>query len=587
MDKNNKKNYGNTNFLKDIWKFLEGNKLKFSFFVFIRALSEIGPFAIAFLLGMTIDFFTTYETGQELMRFYILVILIGVIGVSQVLIRMWSKMNCSIIGAKTRKRVRELSMSRLMDLELKWHEKEDTGSKIQKINYGGHYIYSFFSDFTNNHLIIITMGIFGSLAIFFVLGLQYALFALGYIFIFLLIERYYSKKLSYWTEEMHKISEKVSGKIHESASNILSVKSLGLKNVFKKSTKKYEEQYYKIWFNAKKTGKMKMVVTQSFAAIGSALFLLIVGYDFVSQSITLGSILVFTTYFNKLRLSLNRVSHTVNLYIQIKTSTGRLMTILGKKIFDRESSKLLEIPKNWEKIEFRNVSFKYRKKLILDNLNLVIKRGEKIGIVGRSGCGKSTITKLLLGLSKIQSGGIYIDGRDINKFKHSSITHNITAVLQDSEMFDITLAENITISSLKKDSLLLNKVIKISALDKVIKKLPKGILTLLGEKGYKISGGERQRIGIARAIYKNSDILILDEATSHLDSKTENNIQKQLERELTKKTILIIAHRFSTLKNVDKILVMNKGKIIEKGNFNELIKKKGLFFELYKIHSKK
>jgi len=121
----------------------------------------------------------------------------------------------------------------------------------------------------------------------------------------------------------------------------------------------------------------------------------------------------------------------------------------------------------------------------------------------------------------------------------------------------------------------------------VIKKLPKGILTLLGEKGYKISGGERQRIGIARAIYKNSDILILDEATSHLDSKTENNIQKQLERELTKKTILIIAHRFSTLKNVDKILVMNKGKIIEKGNFNELIKKKGLFFELYKIHSKK
>ena len=130
-------------------------------------------------------------------------------------------------------------------------------------------------------------------------------------------------------------------------------------------------------------------------------------------------------------------------------------------------------------------------------------------------------------------------------------------------------------------------MIKISALDKVIKKLPKGILTLLGEKGYKISGGERQRIGIARAIYKNSDILILDEATSHLDSKTENNIQKQLERELTKKTILIIAHRFSTLKNVDKILVMNKGKIIEKGNFNELIKKKGLFFELYKIHSKK
>lgn len=385
---------------------------------------------------------------------------------------------------------------------------------------------------------------------------------------------------------MNRISEKVSGKFHESASNVLSVKSLGLRNIFEKSTKKYEEQYYKIWLQTKKTGQMKMKVTKSIAAIGYALFLLIVGFDFIAQAITLGSILVFAAYFERLRSALNNVSGTVDSYIQIKSGTGRLMTILGEKVFDRESDNLLEISKSWKKIEFKDVAFKFKKKQVLKNFNLTIKKGEKIGIVGRSGCGKSTITKLLLGLYKIKSGGIYIDGININKFKHSSVTNTITAVLQDSEMFDMTLAENISISTLKRDQNQFNKAVTISSLKDVIDNLPKGFLTLLGEKGYNVSGGERQRIGIARAIYKNSPVLILDEATSHLDSKTEQHIQEHLETELKNKTLIVIAHRLSTLKNIDRILFMEKGRIIEEGRFDELLNKKGEFYNLYRIQSR-
>lgn len=132
--------YTNRKFFKDIWEFLEGNRLRYGFFITVRAISEIAPFAIAYFLGMIVDFFTTYQSGQNITKFYILVGIIGFTGVLQVLTRMWAKMNCSIIGAKTRQKVREISMSRLMDLELQWHEKEDAGSKIEKISKGSNFI---------------------------------------------------------------------------------------------------------------------------------------------------------------------------------------------------------------------------------------------------------------------------------------------------------------------------------------------------------------------------------------------------------------------------------------------------------------
>lgn len=573
-------------FFRDIWNFLEGNRSRYGFFVVLRAISEVAPFAIAYFLGLIIDFFTNYKGGQSLNQFYFFIGAIGAIGILQVWTRMYSKLNNSIIGARTRQRVRELSMAKLMDLELEWHEKEDSGSKIQKINQGSQYVYKFFSDFTNNRSIPVLVGIIGSLAIFIVLGWKYALFSFVYIAIFLSVEYYFNKRLSHWTDEMNKIAEKVSGKIHESASNVLSVKALGLRDVFERSTKKNEKRYFDIWLNMKRTGNMKMNVTKTFAAVGYALFLLMVGLDFSVGIITLGSILIFAAYFDRVRSSLNDVSGMVDEFIDIKSGIGRLMTILGEDVFDKESPDLLEVPSNWKEIEFRNVSFNYDRKNVLRNFNLKIKRGEKIGIIGRSGCGKSTLTKLLLGLYKAKDGGIYVDNIDINEFKHSSITSNITVVLQDSEMFDMTLAENISISSMKRDKSLLYRSIRVSSLAELISKLPNGLSTLLGEKGYKVSGGERQRIGIARAVYKNSPLLILDEATSHLDSKTEQYIQNSLEKELSNKTLLVIAHRLSTLKNVDKILVMGNGMIVEQGKFSDLIRKRQKFYELYKLQNK-
>jgi len=180
-----------------------------------------------------------------------------------------------------------------------------------------------------------------------------------------------------------------------------------------------------------------------------------------------------------------------------------------------------------------------------------------------------------------------VDDIDLKEFKHTSITDTVGVVLQEAEMFNLSLLENVTISSTKVDAEKFKKAAQISQLEPIIKQLPSGLNTLIGEKGYQLSGGQRQRVGIARAVYKDSSILVLDEATSALDSKTEDLIQKSLDKHLKNATMLIIAHRLSTLRNVDRIIMMEKGKIIESGTFEQLLQQRGKFYELYQLQKNK
>jgi ABC-type multidrug transport system fused ATPase/permease subunit len=280
--------------------------------------------------------------------------------------------------------------------------------------------------------------------------------------------------------------------------------------------------------------------------------------------------------------ALHELTHNMATYINNRSGLERFMTIFGKEIIDREKDKI-KFSKSFKKIELIDLHFKYKKADVLKGINLTINKGEKIGVVGKSGSGKSTISKLLLGLYNSNKGKILFDKKPIQSYSHNSITNNISIVLQESEMFNLSLLENVTISSTKNNLERFKLASKIANLEPIIEKLPLGLNTKLGEKGYHLSGGERQRVGIARAIYKDNSILILDEATSSLDSKTESLIQKELEKNLKNKTLIIIAHRLSTLKHVDRIIVIDKGKVIEQGRFNQLIKNKGLFSKLYRL----
>ncbi len=237
-------------------------------------------------------------------------------------------------------------------------------------------------------------------------------------------------------------------------------------------------------------------------------------------------------------------------------------------------------------IVFENVSFAYKgRPLLFDNINVSVRPGEKIGLVGHSGAGKSTFVKLLARYFDISSGAIKINGIDIREITQDSLHRLISTIPQDVCLFNRTLFENIKYGRTNAAEEDVCQAAEKAGADVFIKAFPKAYMTKVGERGVVLSGGERQRIAIARAILKNAPILIFDEATSALDSESEKHIQKSLSALMKDKTVIAVAHRLSTLREMDRILVFDKGKIVEEGTHLGLLRKKGMYYKLYNMQA--
>lgn len=255
------------------------------------------------------------------------------------------------------------------------------------------------------------------------------------------------------------------------------------------------------------------------------------------------------------------------------------------EIKDEPDALPLKITKG--RIVFDKVTFHYEpKKCIFENKSLVIEPGERIGLVGFSGAGKTTFVNLILRFFKVEKGKILIDGQDISKVTQESIREQISVIPQDTILFHRSILENIRYAKLDASDKEVKEAAKAAFAEDFIEKLPEKYETFVGERGVKLSGGERQRIAIARAILKNSPILILDEATSSLDSITEKEIQESLSFLMKGKTTIAIAHRLSTIASMDRILVFKKGKIIEEGTHHSLISAKGHYALMWSMQAK-
>lgn len=243
------------------------------------------------------------------------------------------------------------------------------------------------------------------------------------------------------------------------------------------------------------------------------------------------------------------------------------------------------LPKpNSPELNIKNLNLHLDQSQVLKNINLHIKPGEKIGIVGGSGAGKSTFVQVLLRLHMPSQHQVFIGGKDIIQLKLSDILDMYSIVDQDTLLYNDTFEYNLTLGK-KFTKAEINKAIKQAYLSDFVKSLPKGIKTKVGERGVRLSGGQKQRLGIARAILFNAPILILDEATASLDSESEQIIQKSIQNLIKDKTVIAIAHRLSTLNIMDRIIVMDKGQIIEDGSHKQLIKDKGIYYQLWKHQS--
>lgn len=254
---------------------------------------------------------------------------------------------------------------------------------------------------------------------------------------------------------------------------------------------------------------------------------------------------------------------------------------IQKEIVDETNAKKLVI-KNGD-VEFKNVTFYYGKRKIFDDFSLNIPKNKKIALVGHSGSGKTTLIKLLYRMYDIDKGTISIDGNDIRKVKQESLRSEMSIVPQECVLFDDTIYNNVAFSNPRATKEEVMGAIKFAQLDKIIKTFPYKENTIVGERGVKLSGGEKQRVSIARAILADKKILVLDEATSSLDSETEHEIQSDLEKLMKGRTSIIIAHRLSTIMKADTIVVMKNGKIVQQGSHAQLINQPGEYSHLWNL----
>ncbi|EGT4143896.1 ABC transporter ATP-binding protein [Clostridium perfringens] len=304
------------------------------------------------------------------------------------------------------------------------------------------------------------------------------------------------------------------------------------------------------------------------------------GYLVIKGNITMGTLLAFSSYILNLSFCVKNIGGLVNMMSQNRASMDKIFNILKRKpqITSMENSYNPDKVKG--EIEFKNVSFRYNEEEVLKKINLKIPAGSTVAIMGETGCGKSSILSLIGRHYDVSSGEVLIDGVNVKKWNLDSLRENMAVVFQDTFLFSDSIKDNIDFGGNKSEDEIIEAVKDSCAYD-FIKEMPEGFETEVGERGLGLSGGQKQRLAIARALVRKTPILILDDATSALDMETEFNVLKNLSKKQDKATTFIIAHRISGVKDADIILFMKDGEIVEMGDHESLLKKKGYYYSVY------
>jgi len=325
-----------------------------------------------------------------------------------------------------------------------------------------------------------------------------------------------------------------------------------------------------------------------FLGVATVAGILLIGGSMVldkSSDISASEFIAFIIIFSQVLNPAKAISDAFNTIQRGLASADRTFEYIDKTIIIEEEDGTQKIKKLESKISFNNVSFAYETDKVLDKIDFNIKKGEKIALIGPSGSGKSTIIDLLSKFYKVQKGEIKIDGKNINTYDTYSLRTMMGVVTQESIVFHDTITNNITFGNKNINMEKIINAAKIANAYEFINKLKNKFDTIIGERGLKLSGGQRQRLCIARAIYKNPPILILDEATSSLDSESEKVVQNAIENVMENRTSIIIAHRLSTVINVDKIILIDEGKIVGIGNHKDLIKNSEMYKKLIQMQN--
>ena len=428
----------------------------------------------------------------------------------------------------------------------------------------------------------IIVNLCGMFVVLFLIAPFIAFFFMLWCTVFLLITMLFVRKKRTYDLKEAKADSRVTGRLADAITNVLNIKMFTsqLKEIafYKQVTKEEEVVRRSAWnFNS-----FIMLIQGVLWMILEVVGLYLVITMWIDGSISTGTIVLIQTYFVVIFGGMWDLGRSITNSMKALTDASEMVEIFETPvgIKDIENPEVCKI--NEGNISFNNVSFMYGEGVsVFKDFNLKVRSGEKVGLVGHSGVGKTTITKLLLRFVDVKEGTITIDGQDISKISQNDLRSHISYVPQDPVLFHRSLKENIAYGKSEATEEEILRVAQNAHAHEFISGFLKGYDTLVGERGVKLSGGERQRIAVARAMLKNAPILILDEATSSLDSISEKYVQDAFVKLMEGKTTIVIAHRLSTIQKMDRIVVLDKGRIVEEGAHQELLDKKGLYYDFW------
>ena len=374
--------------------------------------------------------------------------------------------------------------------------------------------------------------------------------------------------------------------LHETITGNRIVKAFTMEEYEKRRFAEENERLFKTFLKRIRVRALTAPIMESLGGVAAAVIIWVGGYMVTRGELTLGGFVSFIVAIFMLYPNIRELSK-VNLEIQEGLAgAGRIFELLdtAAEITDKEGA--VRLPPISQEIDFQKVTFKYEEEVVLKDISLHVKVGEIIALVGMSGAGKTSLVNLLPRFYDVEKGQIRIDGYDIREVTLKSLREQIGLVTQQTILFNDTVRNNISYGNLKSTEQEILEAAKAANAHDFIQRMPQGYETIIGEQGVKLSGGERQRLSIARALLKNAPILILDEATSSLDSDSETEVQRALEELMKGRTVFVIAHRLSTIRNAHRIVVFSEGQIVEEGTHEELISLQGEYRRLYDLQFK-
>ena len=490
-----------------------------------------------------------------------------------------------IMGTKMETKMRKDLFEHLQKLSNNYYDNTKVGTIMTRIT-SDLFDVTEFAHHCPEEFFIAGIKIAVSFAILSFINLPLTLLLFAVIPIMALCLKKFKKRMHEGFRESRVVVGELNSQIEDSLLGVRVVKSFANENLEEKKFKKGNEKFLTIKSKVYKYMGSHSSINRVFEGVMYILIVVAGAFALVGGKITAADYIAYLLYISTLLTSIRKIIDFAEQFQRGMTGIERFAEIMDTEpdIIDKPNAVELNVTSG--AITFNDVSFRYSDNSddVLDNVNIDIKSGESIALVGPSGGGKTTICNLIPRFYELTDGSIKIDGTDIRDVTLKSLRENIGIVQQDVYLFSGTVRENIEYGNPGATDEEIFEAARLAGAQEFIEKLPNGFDTYVGERGVKLSGGQKQRISIARVFLKNPKILILDEATSALDNESEYLVQQSLERLAKGRTTITVAHRLTTVKNADKILVITKDGIAESGNHDELVEKNGLYATMYKMY---